>query len=491
MKSIVLLVYLFVWTASLALAKAPSCELVFVDGNNDWVQKKSKLAVAGKMSDEEIKRSHRFQLSYEAEYGLHEAGLLLLDYAPLPREVEAANWQGMSVSDRLEWVQKKWSKAPENAVGSGLYLQMERAPDFLPKELILDATGNLEIVVNPPRSNYLEWESMVDWIVARYGVGSQQAMISKAKEEFLSPRDGSFVLSSEQSFEQHLGWLVFTHWFDNFEKLHRVSLYHLNRLGLASASDLGLRERGKEVFGGRAWPVAFLLHPYLSLLNHKKHRLLVEYLRGNLGNREFTQRDRDFIKESDASFKYTAGPSYRPDIAWPDRFVWEVRSAHKDVLRLKAKVLRDLKSHAFGLGGFAKFKDMKGFNSERSFEELPRSVQVMLRDLFKPRVESEYSYSPDEILSHETYRHLALPLMPFRDLFSDDLVRGSVGLLEMEFSYERAGREYGERLLGVFEKRLELGEQGVREEVMVAFLLWVRDSRVFEAFNLLGAFDVQ
>ena len=264
-----------------------------------------------------------------------ESAALLRDYAPAPDVMPKAQWVAMTDEGRITWLKGHFLNKPEYASASGLFKQV--VTPYMPNELIVDSTGNVEIVL-APFDSYGEWEQAVDEIAVRYGVGSQQAMISKPRESAFGPRSG---VATKTFVDQSLGWLVYTNLRDMFAKL-----------------DSGAARFKKDPTKLSA---QFLEHPFVGPMTKLKRDTMERYLSENAEGRMYDALSKKFVSKRDVSFKYTSGPSYRPDVAAPVRFSWEIRNAHKDLADMKMKVRRDLAAHEQGLEPYQVFASVPAF----------------------------------------------------------------------------------------------------------------------------------
>jgi hypothetical protein len=154
-------------------------------------------------------------------------------------------------------------------------------------------------------------------------------------------------------------------------------------------------------------------------MTNLKRRVMENFLSRNARGEKYDDESKQFVRKSDASFKYTGGPSYRPDIAGPVRFAWEIRNAHKDVMDLKMKVARDLVASISGLQPYAKFAEVPAFDSVKDFDKFSEDVRAMLKSLFPSKADPRFEYTQDELLSLQTYRNFSLPLEDFTVLAKD------------------------------------------------------------------------
>lgn len=401
---------------------------------------------------------NRFQYSYESEFTFDEAGALLRDYAPLPSVIPRATWHAMSDSEKISWLKRTFSNRPEYATDAGLYL--EHHVDGMPSQLIVDSTGNLEIVVDPPQATYFEWEKIVETVVSRYGVGSQQAMVSKARSEGFS-----ISKSVAQSVRENLGWLVYTNLFDTITKLE-------------SGAERFKKDQTKLV-------AQSFDHPFLGPMTKIKRDSLEGYLKANARLENYDEDSKHFVRKSDASFKYTGGPSYRPDIAGPNRWSWEIRNAHRDLDDLKHKVLRDVVAHASGLAPYVAFADVPAFDSVETFERLPAELQTTLKRLFPTKADPRFSYNEKERTALETFRNFSLPYADFQILVKV-LASNATDANSLILKTRRARLNYG-RALATISSKLKAGtltDQQARAQVMGHLAVWSVSSGLASAFEV-------
>lgn len=335
------------------------------------------------------KEGNHFQISYEAEYLFSESGALLRDYAPDASIMSVEQWLEKTDQQRIDWIKSQFGDKPEYATAAGLKRIVN--VDFLPEELIVDSTGNLEIVINPPLNSFSEWSQVVKYITEKYGAGSQQAMLSK-------PRESAFVLTThaEQLKDQHFGWLNFTHLYDVYEKLESgFERYELDNTKLTAQ---------------------FFDHPFLGPMTKLKRDVLESYLDANAHLEKYDDESKQFVRKNDSSFKYTGGPSYRPDIAGPVRWAWEIRNAHKDTKGLIAKVQRDIMNHTHGLEDFEVYAKIPAFDTVAEFDKLGTTTQELLKTIFPSKADPRFDYSDNDRLALETYRNFSMPMMDMAPL---------------------------------------------------------------------------
>lgn len=319
------------------------------------------------------------QIGYESEYLFDESGPILSDYKPT--SISEKKWlMEMTMQDRINFIKNLFQETPEYAQETDLTLiRRSDTPSFMPDKLVLDATGNLELILMPINSQK-EWAEAVRYIVSRYQAGSQQAMISVPREEFFKGPD---------SHEANLGWLNFQNEYDTLSKLAKAyEKYQKNPTFMVARS---------------------FAHPFLGPMTLAKQNHLTRYLKENAKGNLYDPESKRFMK-TDASFKYIGGIAYRPDIASPERAAFEIRHAHKDFETLRAYVERDLLSLHSNRTPYRGFSKARAFNSRNAFRSLPLDVQKMLKELFPSKVNNRFTYSQEEILANEVYRNFSYPL---------------------------------------------------------------------------------
>lgn len=403
-------------------------------------------------------RDGYMQLSYESEYLFSESGPLLKDYAPDESVVPRQEWLSMSDDARIAWIKNRFQAKPEHAASAGLKRIVDL--DFMPDELIVDSTGNLEIVLKP-FDTYAEWEHAVDTIVSRYGEGSQQAMLSK-------PRQAAFHKDSsgspKQAVSEHLGWLVYTNLRDTIQKVGSGYERYL-----ANPSSLTVQSFD---------------HPFLGPMIKLKRDQLQSYIFANAYEGHYDTASKMFVRKSDASFKYTGGPAYRPDIAGPDRFAWEIRNAHKSLKDLKFKVKRDIMAHKMGLQKYQGFSHVPAFDSIQTFDSLPYKLRKTLSTLFPSKADPRFEYTYEEQRSLETYRNFAFPMQDF-SLLTSLLKDHSKDTATLNDQVAQARSVYLSdlNLIATQLEQKQITVQTGKAKVMGSLAKFVVESGLYEAFN--------
>jgi hypothetical protein len=327
------------------------------------------------------------KFGFESEYTLETSGRLLSAYGPAPEfGISAGRWGRMSEQERVRWVREHISElfTDTRSPGKLVRINRDRSLSFLPENLILDSTGNLEIVLRPA-DTFEEWLARVQRIEAEFGAGSMQGTVGM-KSEFFHHAEG---VSETDLLNRNIGWLNVMNEMDTLAKL----------------------ENGAERFASRpnTEVAKSFKHPYLGPMSRLKQESLLDFLRANSQGERLDPRTLEFVSGNDSSFKYIGGTAYRPDIA-AGYTIFEVRDAHNQVATLVERVVRSTYYLQYGREPFTAASRLRAFDSVRDFAKLPESLQTMLRDVFPPRFESGVQYSPQELTSREFFRNFAYPM---------------------------------------------------------------------------------
>ncbi len=437
------------FTGQVAHASAPQCGDMFAPASY------KKVYADG--VDPKADPEGYVQIGYESEYLFSESAAILRDYCP--QDIPYSTWLAKTDAQRVAWLTEKFKDKPEHAAGSGLFKKVDI--DFLPNELLIDATGNAEIVTAPFNS-YGEWQHAVDVIVSRYGAGSQQAMMSKPSESAFKVRG---TTSKKQLIDQSLGWLVYTNLRDMFAKLESGAVRYKKDPTKLTAQ--------------------FMEHPFLGPMTKMKRDRMEEFLAANSKGEMYDDASKYFIRKSDASFKYTGGPAYRPDVVGPKRFSWEIRNAHKDVADLKMKVARDMAAHQQGLAKYEAFAKVPAFDSLGLFQRFPAETQSALTEIFPSKADPRFEYPEVERTALETARHFALPLQDFAPL-AKALLGSETAAQKMLPRINQARLAYINAVheAGVEFKAGKLTRDQARAKIMGAIGNFAVDSGLSHAFDL-------
>jgi hypothetical protein len=339
-------------------------------------------------------RDMPYTYGFESEYTLDKYSSRLLNvYGPTAElGVSQDQWSVMqsdSSADgdlRVNWVKENLKSlfAQTRVSGNLVLLNPEKLPNYLPQQLILDSTGNLEIVLDPVRG-YENWLSRVQWINPNLGTGSMQGTFGLPKNLIFDVEDKA------EAIKANLGFFQFMADLDSMHKLLIGYQKYLTEPGKPAAS-------------------AFQ-HQFLGPLTKLKREFLTRVFTDNMNG----VWDSDVLKSvghDDDSFKYIGATTYRPDLGGKaGAAVFEVRDAHSNEAILKEKVLRVTFYFSHTRSAFAVFADEKGFDSEASFEALPSNIKTMLMQLFpQKKLEEGVEYNSAEVIANQVYRNFAFPL---------------------------------------------------------------------------------
>jgi hypothetical protein len=328
------------------------------------------------------------QFGFESEYTLEEAGRLLQAYAPVPElGVSRTQWSHMQPEEKVAWVRAHLREVfPHDRLPGKLFKIAQSSEfSFLPDRLILDSTGNIEVVL-APADTLEEWIRRVMAMESRFGAGSMQGTVSLPNEAFHGQATG---LAPEAAVRENLGYLGVMSDLDTLSKLESGAI----RFQTNPSSEVA----------------ASFNHPFLGPFSRSRQEMLGKYLRANAEGRLLDQGALSQIGGSDASFKYYGGTAYRPDIV-EGRVVLEVRDAHKSVATLVDRLTRTTFFLQFGRSQFAAAAELQAFDPVRDFARLPAPLQRMLQQLFPSKALPGVSYSAKELRALEVYRNFAYPM---------------------------------------------------------------------------------
>lgn len=333
------------------------------------------------------------QIGFESEYVFSEASQLLKWY--YPKSMGLVQWQSLSEEDQIAYLKSTFTTKPEYAIDSNFVLVNEQSsPKYLPKELILDSTGNLEIVL-PPFNNQVEWESAVDEIAQLFGVGSQQAMVSIPREYFFSEPG---AINSQLGF---LNLIIETDTLSKLAKGYEEFVINPNTLIAKSFN-----------------------HPFLGPITLAKQETMKNYLYENSFGRFYDDSHKRWVKKMDASFKFIGGVAYRPDIGAPDKVSFEIRHAHKSVNKLKNMVQRQIHLLTLDLTQFSPYAQLKAFDSRQAFDSLSDKIKTLLIQLFPSQEDPRFSYFQESRLALQVYRNFAYPCRDWSPIIEISQVKG-------------------------------------------------------------------
>lgn len=328
------------------------------------------------------------QYGFESEYTLRDLEGLVSVYGPAPEfGVTAAQWEQMPRAEQVAWVKANLPRLFPNVREMGGMVKLSEDPSlaFLPKRLLRDSTGNLEIVMDPC-DTFEEWQRRIFLLNERLGVGSMQGTISVPSDAFFGR---SAPDASPTVVEANLGFFSFHNDLDTLLKLEAGAIRFREDPTRAAANSFN--------------------HPFLGPMTNLKYRRLAATLEANAHHEMLDEATLRAISAEDNSFKYVGGTAYRPDIV-RGRVVLEVRDAHTNVEALLDRMARSLIYLEHGRSPFAGAAQLPAFDSVKDFAKLPVDAQAMLRELFPAKTIAGLEYTPDELLAVEVYRNFAYPM---------------------------------------------------------------------------------
>jgi hypothetical protein len=323
------------------------------------------------------------QGGFESEYAISESGQLFQVYGPAPGTFGADQWDGLSPQERVAFVQANKQRIFPRGPGEGALVKRDAAANAaLPERLVLDETGNVEIVVAPQDSLEALWK-IVLYCAERFGVGSMQATSSSAREWFYGQGPGS-------SLDANAGFFRFIQDHDTLAKMH-----------------LGYLKMRRDA----TRPVLLsFTHQWLGPLTAQRQRKTEEYLRQGAQGQQFNQYELSQIKGRDSSLKYFGSTVLRPDIAGTTRAVVEIRDAHKSLEILRQRVVRANFHMTHDRSAFLAARNLVAFDIEADFDKLPAAAQQALLQIFPTKEQPGVPYLQEDRTALQVGRNFALPL---------------------------------------------------------------------------------
>lgn len=371
-----------------AFAKEGKCEYVFASNPQtvlDQLIGKPE-AIRGRLYPHGITpmADKHIMFGFESEYTLSTATALLKIYMPRPEfGISREQWLAKSDQDRVAWVKNQFSSVEHFSKDAGLVL-IDGIPglEFMPKELIKDDSGSLEIVLDPVNEISV-FAHQVKTINKTFGLGSMQAMISTPKESFFSG-------SKKETIDGNMGFFTLMAEADVLQKLR-------------SGADRYLADSSKEV-------ARSFMHPFLAPMNKHRQNFLWKFMYDNSQGKGFDKETLKTVVYSEDSFKYSGTSAYRPDIGGSKRVSIEVRDAHVNEALLLEKTQRIVAMYMRGTERFADLAPLKNFDSKSVFESMPMNVQTMLRTVFPAKIQVDENYNAKEVFTQEFFRNFSYPM---------------------------------------------------------------------------------
>lgn len=397
---------------------------------------------------------NHIMFGFESEFTALQWGNLLKIYGPRAEfGVSQRDWLSLSDGERVAWVKARAQQLPAGDKDIGLILLEGQTlngqvlPAFLSKKLILDETGNLEIVQDPVNT-LSEFTTQARWITKNLGAGSMQGTVSNLRKSFFA-----------ENVSGQFGFFTFIGQLDPLKKL-------------ALGGERYLSDQSKDT-------VKAFNHPFLGPLTRLKQGHLLQYLRFNREGEFFDPERKAFIAAQDDSFKYTGMTAYRPDIGGSQRIGTEVRDAHNDVEMLIERVSRVAYFHHAGTLGFKSFAHIRSFDSYKEFNKLDPKIQDMLRTLFPLRKKPGIEYTKSELLAREVFRNFAMPMQDWGPWLV------GLGKTELQSDIKAAQEIYINRLMQIesdFASKV-IDQETAARQVQGAIGLFALESQLVHAMD--------
>jgi len=349
------------------------------------------------------------QYGFESEYLHHEATVLLQSYMPMKPHYKGTKeeWLALTHEQRAEFVESR-SQSIFPYRQKGQLVKITDDPELdavLPESFVFDA-GHYEVVLDPMNTAE-ELAKKIRTINAKLGVGSMQLTISNPIEKNLLVKNKAL---QEQTKSEILGYYNFMNEMDTLSKL-------------TTGYERFLTNPDSET-------VKSFNHPWLGPMTKLKHERLESIMENVLAGKQYTDEELTKMSSQVVSHKFIGGLSFRPDVAFKkSRLASEVRDCHQNVKCIENRLMRETYFLMKGRMDFTKFKDLKAFDSVKSFDGLSSDTRMVLRSIF-PKY-GQYSQTEMEL-----YRNFSYPL---RDWSKHIELLGKPGL---QNSIQSAQNEY-------------------------------------------------
>jgi hypothetical protein len=332
---------------------------------------------------------------FESEYTMKESAKLLEVYAPPEALLALTQWKTMDHAAKLNFIQTHRDQIfpkgrPGFAAASGKtgLIKRNSDPKFekLPESLVLDETGNFEIITQPMNS-LSELVGIIGFINREFGVGSMQATLSTPADHFFGRsenRNAAEVNLENRSFFR------FIQEFDALAKMH-----------------LGVEKYARNP--NRPVMLAFA-HQWLGPPTNYRRERTERFLELNQRGEGYDQYEISLIKGRDYSPKYLGSTVYRPDIGGRERVAAEVRDANKSWETLRERILRASYALLNDRSAFKPADVLRAFDPNADFARLPQPLQDMLHNLIPNRQDPSIAYDSMGRLALDVARNFAYPM---------------------------------------------------------------------------------
>lgn len=383
----------------------------------------------------------------EVEYSIDDAAPALFEaYAPAESLMKLSAWKRLSIEDKRSWLKANKEKLfPDGPKAKSLLLRVDPQDLTIPDHLIVDETGNVELISPRILENTLEFHESIQTLKTRFGEGYVQASMGLPAHLFYKSRKQS---------DAFIGLRFILGEYDILSKLHEAYEKH--------------------VAIPEYIPSKNFTHPYLGPMTSSKANFLKNVFRMNrLG---FFDKDViDRIAKKDASYKYTSQIVYRPDIIRSHEvFLIEVRQCVKDFDCLQALLRRERFFLRHDISKLSRFKEVPHLDPIADYHQIPKDTQKMLETVF-PRKNQDSNAA--ENLANDIYRNFAYPLADWESWLK------TIGISRSDIGYnvlDRAKTEYLSRIntLADLFNRNSINDKQAANEVRIALAKFVKDSNL-------------
>jgi hypothetical protein len=358
-----------------------------------------------------------FMFGFESEFTLNEIDGILNLYRPADEIMPKEQWLAMSVQDRKDYVKNNVKTLFPSTRKEGKFILFSESPEhaFLPKHMITDDTGNMELVLSPVNT-YEEWFKNVSVVNRDMGVGSMQATVSLPKESF-------FKNVSEKTKTESLPW--YREWFQKAKKEPLPVNPVDSTLGYTKFyAELDVME--KLVNGHQRYladrnelVTKSFNHPYLGPFTAQREARLKAALEKEASGTPISEGSRRVWGKYDSSPKFFGGTTYRPDIASEmGRATMEIRDAHKNFDLLNQRLQRSIYHLSHDRAEFMPAAQIPAFDHTAEFEKFSAPVKKMLEDLFPNRAIPGEVYDEANREAVNVFKNFAYPLREWEPILT-------------------------------------------------------------------------
>ncbi len=329
-------------------------------------------------SSTSIKTGH-YTYGYEVEYALAELSPGFLNYyMPEPDLVPRKTWIAKTVEEKREWIKANMERLfPEGNKHEGK-LVLVKENSLFPKKLVLDETGNVEIISPDILHSWDEFTSALDVIDRELGEGYVQATFGQTSE---------VVYRDAKMADAYIGLRFALGEMDTLSKLSSGYESHL---------------KTPEYIPGKSFT-----HPFLGPMAQYK----ADFMRRVVHQARSGALKEDTIKQIsklDFSYKYTSYTAFRPDVAKTSKLLLnEVRDCVKSFDCLKRRIARERFFFSHNIAPFEVLEGVRHHDPVSNFQLMSENARTMLEEIFAAR---ETTPELVEKIAASTARNFSYPL---------------------------------------------------------------------------------